>query len=70
MLMQKLERCFAVNAVLTLEVFDVELIGESELRVQPADFGKFVSDTAITTDPVMMPAFDHDPRSTMTRVRP
>ena len=60
MLVQKPERRFAVYAVSALEVFDVELVGESKLRVEPADFGKLVRDLAVATDSVVVAAFDHE----------
>ena len=60
MFVQEIESPFTVDAVAALKEFDRHSIRHSKLRVEPSDFGEFVSHPLIAADAVMMSSFDHE----------
>src|SRR5262245_58859644 len=50
----------AVDRMRAIKEFDFGAISDSELRIQPAHVGVFVSNPFIRSDPVVMAALDHE----------
>ena len=60
MLMQEIECALTINTVTALKKFDVHSVGQSKLRIKPANFGKFMSDPVIAANAIVMSTLDHE----------